>query len=101
MTSSKHEKSEESAIDLKRNPDIGQSKGAFATGSSPKTIEGENTTEGDVENDTLPSGGVSVGTFAPVFNISGAQDVEAVKRAVYGDLNDAWERAVSGGLRAA
>ena len=59
MTSSKHEKSEESAIDLERNPDIGQSKGAFVTGISPKTIEGENTTEGDVENDTMPSGGIN------------------------------------------
>ena len=44
--------------DLRRNPGIGESKGAFATGEDPKSTEGENTVEGDVENDTLPSGGV-------------------------------------------
>lgn len=37
--------------DLRRNPGIGQSKGLFATGADFKTLEGENTTEGDVEND--------------------------------------------------
>ena len=44
--------------DLDRNPGIGESKGAFATGLDPHGIEGENTVEGDVENDTRPSGGV-------------------------------------------
>lgn len=37
--------------DLRRNPGIGQSKGTFATGIDPEEIEGENTFEGDVEND--------------------------------------------------
>ena len=37
--------------DLRRNPGIGQSKGTFATGVDPEEIEGENTFEGDVEND--------------------------------------------------
>jgi hypothetical protein len=36
--------------DLERNPGIGQSKGAFATGISPEEIEGENTAEGDTDN---------------------------------------------------
>jgi hypothetical protein len=40
------------ADDRKRNPDIGQSKGSFATGEDPELIEGENTVEGDVENDS-------------------------------------------------
>ena len=44
--------------DLERNPEIGGSKGAFATGEDPREIEGENTVEGDVENDSRPSGGV-------------------------------------------
>ena len=44
--------------DLERNPGIGQSKGAFATGESPLSDEGENTVEGDVENDsTVTDGG--------------------------------------------
>jgi len=37
--------------DLRRNPGIGQSKGTFASGIDPEEIEGENTFEGDVEND--------------------------------------------------
>lgn len=37
--------------DLRRNPGIGQSKGTFATGEDPAELEGENTFEGDVEND--------------------------------------------------
>ena len=44
--------------DLERNPGIGQSKGAFATGEDPQSIEGENTTEGDVDNDSTPTDGV-------------------------------------------
>lgn len=36
--------------DLKRNPGIGQSKGTFATGEDPELIEGENTVEGDTDN---------------------------------------------------
>ena len=43
--------------DRDRNPDIGQSKGSFATGEDPELIEGENTVEGDVENDSRYGGG--------------------------------------------
>ena len=45
--------------DLRRNPGIGQSKGAFATGEDPEELEGENTFEGDVENDSDALGRVN------------------------------------------
>ena len=54
MSASKHDKSTGPSPfpdDLERNPGIGSSKGAFATGEKPETIEGENSVEGDVEND--------------------------------------------------
>ncbi|HET8750501.1 MAG TPA: hypothetical protein VFM42_07150 [Sphingomicrobium sp.] len=44
--------------DIERNPGIGQSKGAFATGEDPEEIEGENTVVGDVKNDSTASDGV-------------------------------------------
>ena len=47
--------------DLKRNPGIGQSKGSFATGIPPEEIDGENTVEGDTENNAGPSGEVKLG----------------------------------------
>lgn len=50
--------------DLERDPGIGQSKGSFATGIPPEEIEGENTVEGDVENDTTASDGVPEGEKA-------------------------------------
>jgi hypothetical protein len=37
--------------DLRQNPGIGQSKGAYAMGGDLDYAEGENTVEGDVEND--------------------------------------------------
>jgi hypothetical protein len=37
--------------DLRRNPGIGQSKGAFATGEDPEAAAGDHSVEGDVEND--------------------------------------------------
>ena len=43
--------------DRERNPDIGQSKGSFATGEDLELLEGENTVEGDVENDSTYGGG--------------------------------------------
>ncbi|HEU0285032.1 MAG TPA: hypothetical protein VFR52_07815 [Sphingomicrobium sp.] len=49
---------------LERNPGIGQSKGAFATGEDPQSIQGENTTEGDVDNDSTPTDGVPQGEKA-------------------------------------
>lgn len=59
MSSTKHEKGgSPSADDLDRNPAIGQSKGAFATGEKPEAIEGENTQEGDVDNDSTVTDGV-------------------------------------------
>jgi hypothetical protein len=37
--------------DLEHNPGIGQSKGAYAMGGDLDYAEGENTVEGDIEND--------------------------------------------------
>jgi hypothetical protein len=45
--------------DLDDNPGIGQSKGTFATGEDPDTAEGENTVEGDTENQSGAQGQVS------------------------------------------
>jgi hypothetical protein len=62
MTKNKLEKGKSPfSDDLDRNPGIGQSKGSFATGVPPEEIEGQSTTEGDVDNDTTASGGVPKG----------------------------------------
>ena len=45
--------------DLDRNPGIGASKGVFGRGTNPEEIEGENTFEGDVENDVTREGAVN------------------------------------------
>ena len=45
--------------DLKENPGIGQSKGAYASGEKLENAEGDNTIEGDVENDPDATGGVN------------------------------------------
>ena len=59
MSTSKHPKGKSPFIsDLERNPGIGQSKGSFATGIPPEEIEGENTIEGDVDNDATGTDGV-------------------------------------------
>ncbi len=59
MSSTKHEKGESPFTDdLDRNPGMGQSKGTTAAGADPSEIEGDNTVEGDVENDPAPSGKV-------------------------------------------
>lgn len=59
MTHSKHSRSSSPFTDdLERNPGIGQSKGSFMTGNSPQDVEGQNTVEGDAENDSTASGGV-------------------------------------------
>jgi hypothetical protein len=60
MSSGAHVKSKTSPFesDLDRDPGIGQSKGAFATGADPDEIEGDNTVEGDVENDPNALGGI-------------------------------------------
>ena len=46
--------------DLKRNPGIGQSIGT-SQGGDPELIEGENTVEGDVDNNAGPAGEVKIG----------------------------------------
>lgn len=64
MTTTKHGKSQDEGpltSDLERNPEIGQSTGAFAIGETPEEIEGENTVEGDVENDPAADGSVPEG----------------------------------------
>jgi hypothetical protein len=61
MTTSKHRKTrpgEAPRDDLEDNPGIGASKGTYSGKADPELIEGENTFEGDVENDTTPQGGV-------------------------------------------
>ena len=65
--SDKHVRSEEQPADLpddlERDPGIGRSKGLFArTGSGEsELIEGENTVEGDTDNDAGAAGGVNPG----------------------------------------
>lgn len=44
--------------DLRQNPGIGQSKGAYAMGGDLDYAEGDNTVEGDVENDATAAGAV-------------------------------------------
>ena len=57
--STKHEKSRNSTdADLRNDPGIGRSKGADRR---DPPIGGENTFEGDVENDTNAQGGVDPG----------------------------------------
>jgi hypothetical protein len=45
--------------DLERNPGISQSKGSFAADEHPELLEGENTVEGDIDNDANAQGGVN------------------------------------------
>jgi hypothetical protein len=45
--------------DLIDNPGIGQSKGAYSRGGDLDDAEGNNTMEGDVENDPGPQGQVN------------------------------------------
>ena len=62
MSTSKHGKTlpgQAPRDDLEDNPGIGASKGTNAGKGDPELIEGENTFEGDVENDTTPQGGVN------------------------------------------
>ncbi|HEY0626461.1 MAG TPA: hypothetical protein VGD10_06980 [Allosphingosinicella sp.] len=61
----KHLRPDETPVDLiddlERNPGIGQSKGLFAMTSSEdaELIQGENTFEGDTDNDGGLAGGVN------------------------------------------
>ncbi len=65
MSSSKHPRPDEQPVelqdDLERNPGIGSSKGLFARagGLDEDLIEGENTFEGDTDNDGGNAGGVN------------------------------------------
>ena len=63
MGTSKHEKRINQKLDedLRRNPGIGQSKGSFTTGIPPEEIEGENTVEGDTDNNAGRFGEVKTG----------------------------------------
>ena len=64
MNTSKHRKAEigknTPRDDLLDNPNIGQSKGTESA-DGIELIEGENTVEGDIGNDTTPQGGVRAG----------------------------------------
>lgn len=58
MNTSKHQKGKSPFRDgLEHDPETASRK-AFLTGDNPQTIKGENTVEGDVENDSSPTGGV-------------------------------------------
>lgn len=58
MSSNKHPKTARTSDkDLHENPGIGMSKGLMRR-EGPRLIEGENTFEGDVENDPTPQGAV-------------------------------------------
>lgn len=46
------------ADDLACDPGIGAAKGTTIAGEGGDAIAGENTVEGDVENDTAPGGGI-------------------------------------------
>ena len=61
MSTTKHRKAQPGETprdDLEDNPGIGTTKGMHAGKGNFDLIEGENTFEGDVENDTNPQGGV-------------------------------------------
>jgi len=63
MSSNKHPKSDKDMEadlpdNLKKDPGIGRSKGRFAMTDEPP-LEGDNTFEGDVKNDTTPQGGIN------------------------------------------
>jgi hypothetical protein len=64
MSSNKQLRPDEQPVelqdDLERNPGIGSSEGLFAreSGDDAGLIEGDNTMEGDVENDGMAAGGV-------------------------------------------
>ena len=47
------------ADDLECDPGIGSSRGTTMAGEDPDLIAGENTSEGDVANDTNRTGGVN------------------------------------------
>jgi hypothetical protein len=61
MSTSKHPRSRPGDAprdDLEDSPGIGTTKGVTAGKGDPDLVEGENTFEGDVENDATPQGGI-------------------------------------------
>jgi hypothetical protein len=59
MSGTKHRKSKiPTDADLENNPGIGSSKGMIKEGDDLE-LEGENTSEGDVENDANAAGGIN------------------------------------------
>lgn len=54
-----HEPNPLPADDLDCDPGIGASKGTTISGEDPHILSGENTSEGDVENDATADGGVN------------------------------------------
>lgn len=64
MSPGKHDRARDGGPfpdDLERDPGIGRSKGAFATGEDPEELAGVNTAEGDVENEANRLGGADEG----------------------------------------
>ena len=63
MTHSKHDKGANPKLDedLEKSLGIGQSKGSFMAGEAPEEIAGENTVEGDTENNAGRHGQVKTG----------------------------------------
>jgi hypothetical protein len=64
MSTSKHSPSGHTPTtlprdDLEDNPAIGSSKGTTMSGEDPHILQGENTDEGDVENDTDGTGRIT------------------------------------------
>ncbi|MDG4880678.1 hypothetical protein [Mesorhizobium sp. WSM4884] len=57
MSTKQHKSRRPSDADLENNPGIGTSKGSSKEGDDLEL--GENTTEGDVENDTTAAGGIN------------------------------------------
>jgi hypothetical protein len=58
MTSTKHRKGKKpSDMDISNNPGIGTSKGTIKEGD--ELVQGENTVEGDVENDAERGGSIN------------------------------------------
>jgi len=58
MTSAKHKKTvKPSDVDIENDPGIGRSRG-IDWPPDDELLQGENTVEGDVANDTTPQGGV-------------------------------------------
>jgi hypothetical protein len=62
MSSAKHPPSGQTPPlrdDLETNPGIGSSKGTTISGEDPHILQGENSDEGDVENDADATGAVT------------------------------------------